>query len=145
MSSSTQSFENHAKTVPVYHFLAFGMVAVPTLYFGYTTVTNFSVGGLMTVAFSVGMIIMGLFGRLFPLGVQDRVIRLEERLRMERILPDDLKGRIDEIPTTLLVGLRFAADGELTDLTRRVLDGSLSDRKSVKEAVKSWRSDEQRI
>lgn len=64
---------------------------------------------------------------------------------MERILPDDLKGRIDEIPTTLLIGLRFAADGELTDLTRRVLDGSLSDRKSVKEAVKSWRTDEQRI
>lgn len=145
MSGSTQNFENHAKTVPVFHFLAFGLVTVPTVYFGVRVISDFSVGGLMTVAFSVGIIIMGLFGRLFALGVQDRVIRLEERLRLERVLPDDLKGRINEVRTTLLIGLRFAPDEELTDLTRKVLDGSLSDRKSVKQAVKSWRVDDQRI
>ncbi len=64
---------------------------------------------------------------------------------MERLLPDDLKGRIGEIDTEHLIGLRFASDEELADLVRRVLDGELADRKAVKAAVKRWRADHQRI
>jgi hypothetical protein len=79
------------------------------------------------------------------MGVQDRVIRLEERLRMETILPEDLRPRIGELTTEQLIGLRFASDEELPELARRVLDGELTDRKSIKQAVKSWRADHQRI
>jgi hypothetical protein len=145
MSESAQSFENHAKLVPMYHYAAFGLVFVPTVYFIYAAVTSFSVGALMLPAFGAGVILTAFFARVFPLGVQDRVIRLEERLRMERVLPDDLKGRIHEISTNHLIGLRFAPDSELADLTRQVLDGSLSDRKSVKKAIGSWQADNQRI
>lgn len=145
MSQKAQSFENHAKMVPLYHYWATALVVTPTLYFLYLTVTSFSMTHLMLLAFAVGVIILGLFARVFPLGVQDRVIRLEERLRMERILPDDLKARINDVSTDHLVGLRFAPDEELADLVRRVQAGELKTRKDVKAAIKTWRADHQRI
>lgn len=145
MSETAQSFEKHAKMVPMYHYVAFGLIFVPTVHFIYRMVTDFSMSGLMLSAFGVGVILTAFFARVFPLGVQDRVIRLEERLRMERVLPDDLKARIHEISTSHLIGLRFAPDSELADLTRQVLDGSLADRKSVKQAIASWQADHQRI
>lgn len=145
MTESPQSFERHASTIPLYHYWATGLVVIPTLYFLYLTVTAFSLTNLMLLAFAVGVAILGFYVRAFPLGVQDRVIRLEERLRMERLLPDELKGRIDEIGTEHLIGLRFASDEELAGLVRRVVDGELADRKAVKATVKRWRADHQRI
>lgn len=145
MSDANQSFASHAKMVPGYHYVGTGLLVVPTIYFLYVTATAFSVGNLMVALFAVGVNVIGLYARLFPLGVQDRLIRTEERLRMERLFSDDLKARIGEISTDHLIGLRFASDGELADLTRRVLDGELADRKSVKQAIKSWRADHQRI
>jgi uncharacterized membrane protein YciS (DUF1049 family) len=145
MSQAPQSFEDHAKMVPLYHYWATGFLVIPTLYFAYVAITDFSVGSLLMLVFAVGVIIAALFARVFALGVQDRVIRLEERLRLQRLLPDDLLARVEEVTTDQLVGLRFASDGELADLTRRVLDGELRDRKSIKRAVKEWRPDYQRI
>ncbi len=145
MSQSAQSFENHAKMVPAYHGVAFGMLMVPILWFAYRAVTDFSLDGLMLLSFFGGVLIVTLFARLFPLGVQDRVIRLEERMRLQRLLPEDLQNRVGDITTDQLIGLRFAPDEELPDLARRVLDGSLSDRKSIKQAVKNWHADNQRI
>jgi hypothetical protein len=131
--------------VPAYHGVAFGMLVVPILWFAYRTVTDFSLEGLMLLIFCGGVLIVTLFARLFPLGVQDRVIRLEERMRLQRLLPEDLQNRVGDITTDQLIGLRFAPDEELPDLARRVLDGSLSDRKSIKQAVKNWHADNQRI
>lgn len=145
MSERSQSLESHASMVPLYHYWATALVVVPTLYFLYLTVTSFSLTNLMLLAFAIGVALLGFFVRGFPLGVQDRVIRLEERLRMDRLLPDDLRGRVEEISTEHLIGLRFASDEELPDLVRRVLDGELADRKAVKAAVKRWRPDHERI
>ena len=144
MSRPSQSFANHAKMVPLYPYWTTLFLIVPTVYFAYVAVTAFSWGALMTVVFAVGVVLAAFFARAFPLGVQDRVIRLEERIRMEH-LPEDLRARIDEIPTDLIIGLRFAADHELEGLVRRVLDGELSDRKSIKATVRNWRADYQRI
>jgi uncharacterized membrane protein YciS (DUF1049 family) len=121
------------------------MLLVPTLWFAYQTVTDFSINALMFQVFAVGLIIAVLFARLFPLGVQDRVIRLEEQMRLARLLPDDLRDRVGDFTTNQLVGLRFAPDDELPDLARRVLDEGMSDRKAIKQAVKNWRADNQRI
>ena len=145
MSDSNQSFSSHAMMVPGYHYIGTALLLIPTIYFGYAAATSFSVANLMIALFAVGVNIIGLYARLFPLGVQDRVIRLEERMRMERLFTDDLKRRINDVSTDHLIGLRFASDEELADLTRRVLDGELADRKSVKQAIKTWRADYQRI
>jgi hypothetical protein len=146
MSDKQQNFENHAMIVPAYHYWATALLVLPTLYFLFLTIRDFySAERLATLLFAVGVIMIGLYARVFPLGVQDRVIRLEERLRMERVLPADLKGRIGEFTTAQLVGLRYASDEELPALARRVLDEGMSDKKAIKQAVKSWRADLQRI
>ncbi|MDA0328113.1 MAG: DUF6526 family protein [Gemmatimonadetes bacterium] len=145
MSGSTQSFGHHAKMVPMYHYVGFSLVLTPTVYFGYQAVTNFAMAPAMLMVLGLGAMVMAFFGRVFPLGVQDRVIRLEEHLRMERILAPELKARIGEITTDQLIGLRFAPDAELPGLMQKVLDGSLTDRKAIKQAIQNWRADEERI
>jgi len=73
--------------------------------------------------------------------VQDRVIRLEQRLRMERLLPADLMGRFGEFEPQQLVALRFAGDGELPELARRVLAGELRSSAQIKQQIKDWQAD----
>ncbi len=79
--------------------------------------------------------------RLFALAVQDRVIRLEERLRYERVLPADLQARCGEFSIGQIVALRFACDAELPALARKVLDDKLTERKAIKQLVKNWKPD----
>ena len=144
MTEPVQSLGNHAKPIPGYMIAVF-MIFVPTGYFVYTAVTNFSVGRLAVALFAIGVLVTVFYSRRFPLGVQDRVIRLEERIRMKELLPDDLKSRISEFTTDQLIGLRFASDEELPDLARLVLDGGISGRADIKKAVSSWRADHERI
>jgi hypothetical protein len=87
---------------------------------------------------------MFFFARLFALAVQDRVIRLEERLRLERLLPPDLQPRIQDFATAQLVALRFASDAELPALARKVLAENITDRKVIKRMIQNWRPDYQR-
>lgn len=145
MSSRPQSFENHAKMVPGFHYGAFGLILIVLVWTVVVMVRDFSTGALMNFVLVVALIMVGLYGRIFALGAQDRVIRLEERLRMQTVLPDDLRPRIMDLTTDQLIGLRFAPDEELPDLVRKVLDGSLKGRKEIKAAVKNWRADHQRV
>ena len=140
-----QSYANHGRRPPLL-FLGgcYGATAV-AVFFGFELVTDFQAETLALFLVSASAATGLLFARRFSTGVQDRVIRLEERIRMERILPDDLKGHIEELTTDQLIGLRFASDGELPGLVRRVLDGELGNRKAIKQAIKSWRADHQRI
>ena len=145
MPATPQNFSNHAKMVPAYHYIATPILLVVFLWFAYRTATDFSLDRLFFQLFLVYALIIGGFTRLFPLGVQDRVIRLEERLRLERLLDDELRARIHELDTKQLVALRFASDAEVADLTRRVLAGEFADTRSIKAAVTQWRADHQRI
>ena len=145
MSTQPQSYANHTKLVPIYHYLGSLLMLALLGWTGLRLVRAPSVDTVMAFLLLVLVILGYFYGRLFALGVQDRVIRVEERLRMERVLPDDLKRRIGDFTTEQLIGLRFASDEELPGLARRVLDEGISDRKSIKLAVKSWRADHQRI
>lgn len=145
MSDTTQSYENHTRMVPLFHYVAFGILMINLGWSGRALFRDLSVDNGVTFLLAVGLILVAWFVRAFPLGVQDRVIRLEERLRLERLLPGDLKARIGDFTTNQLVGLRFASDEELPGLARRVLDEGISDRKTIKQAVKNWRADHQRI
>lgn len=75
------------------------------------------------------------------MAVQDRVIRLEMRLRLREVLPPDLQGRLAELTRGQLVGLRFASDAELPELVRQVLNGSFKTATEIKKAIKHWQGD----
>ncbi|MEW5982080.1 MAG: DUF6526 family protein [Acidobacteriota bacterium] len=139
-----QSYANHARLVPAYHFVAFPLFAINLLYWVYVTVTRFSWGNLIGLGTATALVILFFVARVMALTVQDRVIRLEERLRMRELLPADLNSRINDFTVEQLVGLRFAGDEELPALARRVLDEKLTDRKVIKQLVRNWRADHQR-
>jgi uncharacterized membrane protein YheB (UPF0754 family) len=90
---------------------------------------------------ALALVIFMFNARLFALRVQDRVIRMEERQRMSKLLPDDMKVRIGEFTPAQLVALRFASDEELPVLSRKVLNDKLTDMKAIKKMVQHWRGD----
>ncbi|MDP9337268.1 MAG: DUF6526 family protein [Acidobacteriota bacterium] len=139
---SQQNFSNHAKFVPPFHFFVLPVLLLNIGWSIYRWKTSlWSIDGAVWVLTSVALLIGFLFARLFALSVQDRVIRLEERLRYERLLPQDLQVRLGEFENGQLVSLRFASDAELPALARKVLDERLKDRKAIKQLIKSWRPD----
>jgi|SRR6266850_2617669 hypothetical protein len=143
---ATQNFSNHTKFVPAFHFFTLPVLVLNLGWSCYRwKISEFSFGGLVNVLLGVALILGFLFARLFALTVQDRVIRLEERLRLERLLPDDLKLRIEEFSISQLVGLRFACDAELPALARKVLAENLRDRKQIKRLVQNWKPDYLRV
>lgn len=139
-----QSFENHARIVPLFHFVTFGILAINLIWSVWRVIRGFSFDTLLAAAMAVALVLLFFYARLFALAVQDRVIRLEERMRMERLLPADLKPRISGFTVPQLVSLRFASDAELAELARKVLDEKIEDRKAIKRLVKNWRPDFQR-
>jgi hypothetical protein len=140
-----QTRENHAKFVPLFHYVAFPILAVNLLWALYRVVTAVSIDTTISAAVAFSLVALALLARTFALGAQDRVIRLEERLRMQGLMPDELKPRIDEFTTDQLVALRFASDEELPGLGQKVLDDGIGDRKTIKEMIVSWRADYQRL
>jgi hypothetical protein len=103
--------------------------------------TWFSISGVISVVVAAALFVGIGTVRGMVLKVQDRVIRLEERLRFERVLPADLHPRIGEFTIDQLVALRFASNAELPELARKVLDEKLNDRKAIKQMIKTWRPD----
>ena len=144
-SSATQNFENHGRFVPMYHMVAFPMIAAFVIYSLYMVVTALSLASVMFLLFGVGVTIAMLFARLFPLAAQDRIIRLEERLRLHDLLPQEQHDTIGRLTTEQLIGLRFASDDEVADLIAAVVSEGIKDRTEIKKRVKNWRPDHQRV
>jgi Family of unknown function (DUF6526) len=137
-----QNFSNHNKLVPAFHFYV-----LPALFlnlgwsFHRLRLSGFSTDGWIGVIVAVAILLGFTWARMFALTVQDRVIRLEERLRFAALLPADLQPRIGEFTLNQLVALRFASDAELPALARKVLDEKIIKRRAIKQLVKSWRPD----
>ena len=144
MPNQPQSFENHAMVVPAYHYLAFGLVTVNLLWNLYETVVAFSVGQLVSLLAAVALAMTLVYARIFALQVQDRVIRLEMRLRLATLAPD-LGVRFDDFTVNQLCSLRFASDGELPVLARKVLSERLDNRKAIKQQIRDWQGDYWRV
>jgi Family of unknown function (DUF6526) len=136
-----QSFENHNRVVPPYHMFAIPIFVVNFIWRLVQLKYGITFASIMNVLLAIAFLILVLYARLFALTVQDRVIRLEMRLRMERLLPPDLRSRILEFTPPQLISLRFAGDEELPALARQVLDEKLNDRKTIKRRVKNWQAD----
>jgi Family of unknown function (DUF6526) len=136
-----QNFENHSRLVPPYHMFAIPIFMINFVWRLVQLKDGISFSSIMNVLLAIAFLILVLYARLFTLTVQDRVIRLEMRLRLERLLPPDLRLRIPELTVAQLISLRFAADEELLVLTREVLDEKLNDRKTIKRRIKNWQAD----
>ena len=137
-----QNFKHHARFVPAFHFFALPMLLINVGWSIYRwRAARFSIDGLESVLTAAAILMAVLFARMFALTVQDRVIRVEERLRYERVLPEELRWRADELTVNQFVSLRFASDDELPALMRKVLDDKVMKRKAIKQLVKDWRPD----
>lgn len=141
MSQTAQSYKNHAKFVPIYHFFAVPVAAANAVMLLNRAIHRPSVDTIIAGLMGVALLIMFFMARLFALTVQDRVIRLEMRLRLRELLPGDLQPRVGEFTRDQLVALRFASDAELPALARRVLDERLQNRKAIKQLVQNWEAD----
>jgi hypothetical protein len=137
-----QNFANHTKLVPPFHLFVLPVLVANVIWsLVRLRALHFSAWSIFSVIVALALLMGFLTARLFALSVQDRVIRLEERLRYHRLLPADLQPRIDEFTIAQLVSLRFACDAELPALARKVLDDKMQQRKAIKRLVKTWKPD----
>ena len=142
-----QSFQKHARFDSPYHLILFTVLVVNvvmTLDFAYELrragFNHWLIYAEWLILLAIAVFIPVLRIRTYPLKVQDRVIRLEERLRLAQLLPEATRSRIAELSEPQLIALRFASDGEVAGLVQQTLDGKW-DPKQIKGAVKVWRPD----
>jgi hypothetical protein len=142
MTDQVQSYANHKRIDPWYHYVGLGLgvllfiMAVAHPFHGH--------GGAWQIIASVFLLVLFLRVRIYALRVQDRVIRLEETLRMQALLDEGLRGRIKELLPGQFVALRFASDGELAARVTEALDGHLSGTE-IKKRIQVWRADTFRV
>lgn len=136
-----QNFASHRRLVPGFHIVTFLLFVVYFVYSLVQLLKHPSSAWLVGFGLSVGLILLFFYARLFAVTVQDRVIRLEETLRMQRLLPPELLSRTNELTTKQIVALRFASDAELADLVRWTLDTRPAGTRAIKERITSWRAD----
>lgn len=146
-----QTFANHTRIDPPFHFFLLPIFALGVLlalihFFVHITDGDFHehVHAFLLILLAVAFLLMLLKMRMYAAKLQDRVIRLEERLRLATLLSEPLRSRIPELTEDQLIGLRFASDGEVAALVERTLKEKLS-RKEIKKLIKTWRPDYWRV
>ncbi|HTV15980.1 MAG TPA: DUF6526 family protein [Acidobacteriaceae bacterium] len=141
---SPQSLANHARFDPLYHgLLAFAIVVNLALAIvSLVKVRDFE--NVWVLVLSLTVVALWLRLRTYPLKVQDRVIRLEERLRLQALAPADWYPQILRLTEGQLIALRFASDEEVVALARQALAENLT-RRQIKERIRQWRPDYWRI
>jgi len=137
-----QNLKNHGRFVPLFHMFVLPVFLINLVgSIIHLVRAGISYGSVMGVLMALALFMLAFFARVFALTVQDRVIRLEMRLRLAEVLPVDLRPRIPEFTPAQLISLRFASDAELPALARKVLDEKLDNRKAIKQLVKDWQGD----
>jgi hypothetical protein len=141
MAQSTQTYKNHTRFLPPFHFFVIPVLLINLL----NTIRHLYQAPSRSMAFSVvvaaALLMLAFLARVMAVTVQDRVIRLEMRQRLRETLPPAMCTRINELTPRQLIALRFASDAELADLVRDVLDGKLATSKEIKLRVKNWQGD----
>ena len=145
--AATQEFnyKTHRKYVPPYHFVALGLLTLYLLWSLYEVIFHFSLHGLADLVLGLAVFFALFYARVFPLAVQDRLIYLEQDIRLRRLLPSELHGRLPQINKKHRVALRFAPDDEVPALVERVLAGELTTDDAIKREIKVWVRDPLRM
>jgi len=139
-----QSLKNHARFDPLFHFFLAIVVLANLVIAIVFCVRHFSFHSAWLVILSIAAFLLVFKARSYPLKVQDRVIRLEERLRLQALAPAEWHTQIYRLSEDQLIGLRFAADDEVVELAKQALEHNLN-RKQIKERIKDWRADYWRV
>jgi hypothetical protein len=144
MPQPKQTLANHARYVPLYHFVCGGLLAA---YFVHTLMVlraQPSAAAAWQLVLALGVLLTMWFARAFALAAQDRVIRLEMALRVQRLAPE-LSGRFTQLTSAQFTALRFASDAELPALLREVVDGKLVSGADIKKRITDWQGDYLRV
>jgi hypothetical protein len=141
MASAPQTFKNHARLFPPFHFIALPILLAYVL----NSIRHVWLDPTRSSAFAL-LVAIGIFvgigaSRRQALAVQDRLIRLEMQLRLQRVLPAELLAKIGDLSVPQLIALRFAADDELPALCREVLAGTCTAPKAIKARIQHWQGD----
>lgn len=148
MPREPQNYANHRRFHPLFHFFVFPLLTINVIVRIWLAVAYFKWFDWIVVwdVFVAIAILGGAFlARYYGLRNQDRIIRLEETLRLHHVLPEDLRSRIGELRTRHFIGLRYCSDEELPDACRAVLEGEVATPDQIKQRVKSWRPDYMRL
>ena len=141
----TLSYKTHRAYDPLYHFFVIPVLGINVLLTAYFLYRRPVLLNAWALVFAIALVALCWRVRYFPLRIQDRLIRLEETLRLQRVLPEELRGRIDEISTRELIALRFSTDEELPEHVRAIYSGEYRGGEKVKSRIKTWRPDPHRI
>lgn len=139
-----QTFANHTRWDPAFHFFVFPVFGITFILTIWNLIQNFSFTSAWMVVVSIAAVVAVLKIRIYALRAQDRVIRLEERLRLERLLPESSRARIPMLREGQLIAMRFACDAEIPALFEKTLAGNLKGGE-IKKAIVTWRPDYFRI
>lgn len=145
MADRQQTFANHRRYFPMWHFFAFPILLANVFVLAVYFARDPSLASGWNVVVAIALLVAVFASRVMPLRAQDRIICLEERTRLERLVPADLRARIPELRRQQLIALRFAPDAEIPELTRRVVDGELQTPSDTKRAISNWRADHLRV
>lgn len=144
-ASSLQSRDNHRRIVPGYHLVTGSLLVFNLVWCLHRLLRDPEADQISFTIVAVLLLLLWRYLRNFPLVAQDRIIRLEERLRLARLLPPELQPQIDTLTVDQLIALRFAPDDEVPALTRRVLLEHIAERDAIKALITKWRPDELRV
>jgi hypothetical protein len=136
-----QNFKNHVQLIPMFHYFVLPVLLTNFVWSVRVAMHDLSADTVIASVTALALLLLAFLLRRMALTVQTRLIRLEMRLRMQEILPADLRARILEFQPGQLVALRFASDAELPELARKVLDEKLTDQKAIKMMVRDWQGD----
>jgi len=139
-----QTFANYTRLDPPYHMFVVPVAGISLLVAIWYLIQNPGFYSAWLVVVAVAAVVLALKTRLYALKAQDRVIRLEERLRLATLLPESLRSRIGELSESQLIALRFASDAEVPGLVEKTLSGKLAGAE-IKKAIVNWRPDYWRI
>lgn len=145
MANDSQNFSNHSKFVPGYHYVTFMLAAVFAGWSIARLIRNPGGDALFLSTGALALLGATWYARTFALQAQNRVIRLEERLRLARVLPADLQANADAITPSQLIGLRFASDADVVELARKAIANPAMTAKEIKMQIKNWRADHYRL
>jgi Family of unknown function (DUF6526) len=141
MAEQTQTYKNHGRWYPLVHFVIFPLLLVNLGWQIYMLTQERTIDRSEMLLLAILLVLISFAARLQPLKVQDRIIRLEERLRYYKLLPHDVAEKAARLSPREMISLRFAPDDELPELVERVLNGELSGGKEIKLAIQNWRAD----